>query len=112
MLCGHYARIQHHSIKKLTIYVSASQRDSIIQRVQDVEPIIENNKRLQAEGKGYSSSRELRRIASIPMVVVERWIQEDGVNFMALGKQEKSAYLRKKLNDSDNRAWRNSDGAF
>jgi len=46
------------------------------------------------------------------MVVVERWIQEDGVNFMALGKQEKSVYLRKKLNDSDNRAWRNSDGAF
>ena len=85
---------------------------TIIQRVQDVEPIIENNKRLQAEGKGYSSSRELRRIASIPMVVVERWIQEDGVNFMALGKQEKSVYLRKKLNDSDNRAWRNSDGAF
>ena len=85
---------------------------TIIQRVQDVEPIIENNKRLRAEGRGYSPSRELRRVASIPLVVVERWIQEDGVNFMALGPKEKSAYLRRKLNDPDNRAWRNSDGAL
>ena len=85
---------------------------SIVQRVQDVEPIIENNKRLRAEDKGYSSSRELRRVASIPLVVIERWMQEDGVNFLALGKQDKSAYLRKKLNDPDNKAWRNSDGAL
>ena len=77
-----------------------------------MEPIIENNKRLRAEDKGYSSSRELRRVASIPLVVIERWMQEDGVNFLALGKQDKSAYLRKKLNDPDNRAWRNSDGAL
>lgn len=47
-----------------------------IRKTQDVEPILEHNKKLFTEGDGYSPSRELRRAASIPLVIVEQWMRE------------------------------------
>lgn len=47
---------------------------------QDVEPILERNKALRNDGDGYSPSRELRRVASIPMAVIYQWMQE-GVDY-------------------------------
>ena len=83
-----------------------------VRNVQDVEPILENNKRLQGMGDGWSSDRFLRRIASIPLVVAQQWMKEDGVNWMALPKKEKSVYLRKKLTDPQWRYLRTSDGNY
>ena len=41
----------------------------LVKGVQDVEPILEHNKRLANNGEdGYSPSRDLRRVASIPNV--------------------------------------------
>jgi hypothetical protein len=74
-----------------------------IARYQDVEPILENNKILQTSGDGYNEARDMRRVASIPMIVVEKWMVEDGVNFLALSGPERSKYLKKKLNDPE---WR------
>ena len=41
--------------------------EATIERVQDVEPVLEANKRAQASGNGFSPSRELREIAEIPL---------------------------------------------
>ena len=83
---------------------------TIIETSQDVEPILEQNRRAQSLNDGYSPSRELKRVASIPLVVVQKWMQDDGVNFLALGKQEKRAYLRRKLNDPEWQYLRTSPG--
>lgn len=85
---------------------------STIETVQDVESILEANKAMQTDGDGYTPSRDLKHIASIPLVVAQKWMQEDGVNFLALGKQDKAAYLRRKLNDPDWRYLRTSSGTF
>jgi hypothetical protein len=54
--------------------------DSLIVRaVQDVEPLLERNKKLYNDGDGYSPSREFRRAASLPPVLVQKWYQE-GIN--------------------------------
>ncbi len=82
-----------------------------VERVQDVEPILDNNKRLLNDGtNGYSESKDLKRVASIPLVVIEQWMKKDGVNFLSLSGPERQKYLRKKLNDPDNRWLRTSDG--
>ena len=82
-----------------------------IERVQDVEPILDNNKRLLNDGtNGYSKTKDLKRVASIPLVVIEQWMKKDGVNFLSLSGPERQKYLRKKLNDPDNRWLRTSDG--
>lgn len=86
--------------------------ETIIQVSQDCEPIVENNKALQNEGKGDFQGKWGRRIASIPLVVVDKWMKEDGVNWLALGRQEKAAYLRRKLNDPQYRYLRTSLGTF
>lgn len=60
--------------------VDPSTGDLTIHRGEDVEPLLERNKALYTSGDGYSPSREWRRAASVPMAVVEKWLNEKGVN--------------------------------
>ena len=45
---------------------------------QDVGAILEHNKRAQTHNDGYSPSREMARVASIPLVVLCKWMTEEG----------------------------------
>lgn len=78
----------------------------VVGRFQDVEPILEHNKRLATMDDGYSPSRNLRRVASIPMIVVEQWMQE-GISIF--NKNHRDA-IRKKLNDPENLFLRTAPG--
>lgn len=83
-----------------------------VRRVQDAEPIVENNKALQKEGKGYSASGDLRAIASIPLVVFEEWLRLDGLTYRdyctRMSRRERSKYRAKKL--MEHTAFRTSSG--
>jgi hypothetical protein len=72
----------------------------IIRRIVDVEPRIEANKKLQNATDGYTPSRDLRRIASIPPSIVHKWMVEDGINIY--DRNHWPAVMRK-LRDPD---WR------
>ena len=69
--------------------------DMHVLRHQDCEAILENNKRLYGLNNGYSPSRDLKRVASIPLTVVEQWMKE-GVNIFDKNCAEA---IRRKLND-------------
>lgn len=71
-----------------------------VERIQDVEPILERNKALQSIPQRSDFGRH---IASIPNVILERWIHEEGVNYLALPGEEFARLIRRKLNDPD---WR------
>lgn len=45
---------------------------------QDVAPILERNKAMATHNDGYSQSRDLRRVASIPYGVMLKWLNEEG----------------------------------
>lgn len=81
----------------------------IFNRVQDCEDIIENNKRLANDPikKDWG-----RHIASIPAVILERWIREDGVNYLALPKKEFDRLIRRKIRDPEWRFLRTSGGSL
>ena len=72
--------------------------DLTVLRGEDVEPILEANKALAASGDGYSPSRELRRAASIPLAIVEKWKNELGVD--VFNPDHKPA-VRRLLNSSE-----------
>ena len=72
-----------------------------IHRTQDVEPILNHNARLRAEGDGWSPNRTMRHIGTIPAIVIEKWSQMYGVNITALPQQEKLAFIEKMLMSSD-----------
>lgn len=85
---------------------------AIVKQTQDVNPILERNKKLQNEGKHRTKDKALQLAASIPNIVVHQWMIEDGVNWLALPKHEKHKYLRRKLNDPQYRYLKVSEGAF
>lgn len=91
----------------LTLFQYDEPQDALtVTRVQDVEPILEENKRLQNSGDGYSPGRQMRRVASIPHAVVEQWMRE-GVSIF-----DKNAMpeIRRRLNDPENLFLRTSPG--
>lgn len=65
-----------------TRFVEDADGSLIVHRESDVEPILELNKALAASGDGYTPSRELRRAASIPLAIVEKWRNELGVDVL------------------------------
>lgn len=77
-------------------------RDLTINRVQDVEPILENNKRLRAEPQRRDSS--FRHIASIPNVIIERWLYDElrrGNTSIRWGSKEFDDLIFRKLRDPE-----------
>lgn len=68
--------------------------------VQDVEPIMEQNKRL-ANDASQHWKQPMNRVASIPVSVIEHYRVEKGIDLM-----NDEAALRQFLNDPDQRVWR------
>lgn len=82
-----------------------------IKSVTDVTPILEANKAKFNTNDGYSPSRELRRVGSIPFPLIYQWLAEDGVNVLDAGHDpHAAAYLMRKLNDPDYRYLRTAPG--
>jgi hypothetical protein len=73
----------------------------ILNRIQDVEPIIERNKRLQTERQNGDWGRH---IATIPNVIIEKWLNEEwnrGNTKLLPFTPEFEAIVDRKLQDPD-----------
>lgn len=56
------------------LHVDASEKTFTLNRVQDVQDIIDNNKRLQGEAQ---KSDWGRHVATIPNIFLEKWLREE-----------------------------------
>jgi hypothetical protein len=77
--------------------IKARNGELVVKRTQDVEPILDHNKRAQADAAGgwrRNAGKTRRQIAEIPNIVVEQWLRE-GFNIFRVSEIE----LRKKLDD-------------
>jgi len=81
-----------------TRFVEDSDGSLIVHREADVEPLLEQNKALYTSGDGYTPSREMRRAASIPMAIVEKWKNELGVDVL---NPDHLPAVRRLLNSSE-----------
>lgn len=69
----------------------------IIRRVEDVEPVIDDAAAFRnGTRNGFSKSGNWRKIGSLPLIVVEQWLREKGIDLMAPGNEK---YVRQALND-------------
>ena len=82
------------------IHLDADGDHFTLEHVQDVAPILARNAMLRAEPQ---KSDWGRHIASIPNVILVRWMNEDGVNPLGMSSEEWGKYIRRKLDDPD---WR------
>lgn len=74
---------------------------------QEVDPILERNKAMATHNDGYTPSRELRRVASIPFGLIYEWLVNEGWNAL---DPENHDRLRQKLNSSEYAHLRTADG--
>ena len=87
------------------------------QRTVNHKPILDHNKKLYTQNDGYSPDKGLKRVASIPTIVLEIWAKEynqdqNNGNWFGLPKETQHKILREKLNSSDYRYFRTAPGRF
>ncbi len=91
----------HNPIPETHLYLDG--RDLKVERWQDCEAIVERNKQLQTMPQ---KSDWGRHVASIPCVILERWLREEldrGNTTIKLFGKEMDAIVKRKLADPD---WR------
>ena len=66
----------------------------------DVTAHLEQNKAMMNHNDGYSPSRELRRVASIPAIIILKWKEELGVDFYSSDPEQKRK-VRQLLNSNE-----------
>jgi len=86
-------------------------------RTVNHKPILDHNKKLYTQNDGYSPDKGLKRVASIPTIVLEIWCKEytkdqNNGNWFGLPKETQHKILREKLNSSDCRYFRTAPGRF
>tara|TARA_R110001606_G_scaffold18613_3_gene69682 strand:+ start:1646 stop:1972 length:327 start_codon:yes stop_codon:yes gene_type:complete len=83
-----------------------------VKNSQDVEPILKKNKRMYNDGDGYSASKDLKRVASIPTLVLTLWSKEynGSNNWFGLPADERKKILKRKLNSNEFRYFRTASG--
>jgi hypothetical protein len=97
---GVAASLQMDGVALIPHY-DAAERKFVFERVQDVEDILENNKRLRTEAQ---KSDWGRHIASIPNIIMERWLNEEferGNTSVRMFSKEFDEIVKKKLADPD-----------
>lgn len=65
---------------------------------QDTTAVLDRNQAMFNENDGYTPSREMRRVASIPLILIYKWRHEEGWDAFNPQHADK---LAQKLNDPD-----------
>ena len=82
-------------------------------RTQDVSAILDKNKEDQNDSSfnnGYTPSRDMKHVARIPLIVLEQWAKEAGIEKRKIYGKEMNEIIRRKLNDPDNKFLRTGLG--
>jgi hypothetical protein len=70
---------------------------------EDVEPVIESALQTRNHNGGWSQSRNYRRIGSVPLIFIDKWIREHGRECL-----RDPEFIKRKLNELNK--FRTTDG--
>ncbi len=99
-------------LKKETFSLDEMEKKIVINEEVNIDPHLKHNKRLFNLDDGYSKSRDLKRVASIPTLALSVWAKEyngDG-NWFALPKEVQTKILKTKLNSNEFKYFRTAEG--
>ena len=97
-----------------TKYIKESDGKLTINNQQDLNPLMKRNKRLYTLNDGYTASRDMRRVASVPPIILQILSKEyNGTNnWWGLPKEIQKKIMRTKLNSNEFRYFRTSEGSL
>ena len=97
-----------------TRYIQESDGKLTINSQQDLNPLLDRNKKLYTQNDGYTASRDMRRVASVPPIILQLWTKEynGSNNWWALPKEIQKKIMRTKLNSSEFKYFRTAEGSL
>jgi len=99
-------------LKKETFSLDEMENKIVVNEEVNIDSHLKHNKILLNQNDGYSKSRDLKRVASIPTLALSVWAKEyngDG-NWFALPKEVQSKILKTKLNSNEFKYFRTAEG--
>jgi len=99
-------------LKKETFSLDEMENKIVVNEEVNIDPHLKHNKILLNQDDGYSKSRDLKRVASIPTLALSVWAKEyngDG-NWFALPKEVQSKILKTKLNSNEFQYFKTAEG--
>ena len=103
--------ITFDGLQKTTFMKDDMEGKIVTKEEVNIDPHIQHNKRLYNLNDGYSKSREMKRVASIPTIALSVWANEynGSNNWFGLPKEVQKQIL-KKLNSSEFRYFKTAEG--
>ena len=104
--------IVNEGLKQTVYSKDDTENKIIINEKVNINPHLQHNKTLYNHNDGYSKSRELKRVASIPTIALSVWAKEynGDSNWFGLPKEVQKKILKEKLNSSEFRYFRTAEG--
>lgn len=99
-------------LKKETFSLDEMEKKIVVNEEVNIDSHLKHNKILLNQDDGYSKSRDLKRVASIPTLALSVWAKEyngDG-NWFALPKEVQSKILKTKLNSNEFKYFKTAEG--
>ena len=95
--------IKVDGLKKETFLLDEQEKKIVIKEEVYIDSHIKHKKALYNHNDGYSKSRELKRVASIPTLALQVWANEyNGTkNWFALPNEVQKQIMKKKLNSNE-----------
>ena len=95
--------IEKDGFKETTFIGNDADKTIVIGEKLKIDSHLKHNKELANHNDGYSKSRELKRVASIPILALQIWAEEynGNNNWWALPKETQKKILKKKLNSNE-----------
>ena len=96
-----------------TTYMQDDMEGKIITKEEvNITPHLEHNKKLLNLNDGYSKSRDLKRVASIPTIALSVWAKEynGSNNWFGLPPEVQNKILKTKLNSNEFQYFKTAEG--
>lgn len=101
-------------LQTTTYNLDEQEEKVIVKEETNIDSHLKHNKELLNSNDGYSKSRDLKRVASIPLGALQVWASEFDPstkgNWWKLPKETQSKILKLKLNSSEFKYFRTSQG--
>jgi len=103
---------QVEGLKKTTFINEEMDKKVAIVEELKIDSHLKHNKELYNLNDGYSPSRGLKRVASIPILALQIWAEEEtgDNNWFRLPKETQTKILKKKLNSNEYQYFKTAPG--
>tara|TARA_R100001163_G_C4980938_1_gene137113 strand:+ start:155 stop:490 length:336 start_codon:yes stop_codon:yes gene_type:complete len=104
--------VDNNGVVSTAFYSDEKNKTISVGRSMNHQSVLDHNKKLYNLNDGYNKKRDLKRVASIPIIVLEVWAKEynGSSNWFSLPKEVQKSIMKKKLNSNEFQLFKTAHG--